>query len=436
MLRALYTIVLTLCSPAIIARARWRARRYPQYRERSLERLGFVPMNRELSQSVIWIHAVSVGEVNAAVPLILALKRQYAGFAIVVTTTTPTGADAVTRQLGNGVTHLFFPLDAPRFLDRFIERIRPSALIVMETEIWPNLFARCQHQHIPVMLANARLSSRSFTKYQMLGRLMAETLAQVSAIAAQDEKDAERFIALGASREITQAIGSLKFDAAFPPSLKEKAQAFRRHLGATRLIFMAGSTRAGEEPLVLEAYRRMRREFPSLLLVLAPRHPDRVADIVSLISRDGLVAVRRSSEQTCTNDTNVYLLDTLGELTAFYAASDVVFVGGSLVPKGSHNVIEPAALGKPVLVGPNIDNFRDACTRLSAAGGLQIVANGDELYDAARRLLADADRRDAVGEFARQVVAQNRGSTDRLLAMIGKVLRPLSSVNEASSESF
>lgn len=398
-----------------------RSRRTPGQAGRWRERLGFYT-GRAPASRPIWIHAVSVGETMAAVPLVRALHEQFDGIAILLTTTTATGAQTVARMLGDSVQHVYFPYDLPRVVQRFLRHFQPRILLVMETELWPNTFAVCHQAGLPIVLANARLSARSMRGYQRVACVSRSTVRIIDHIAAQTSDDAARFIALGAEPARIAVIGSLKFDLDVPASVHEQAAAVRRELGNNRSLLIAASTREGEEALVLDAFRDIERELPQALLLLVPRHPERFDEVAQLCASRGLRFRRRSQGRQCSAQDQVYVVDSMGELPRHYAAADVAFVGGSLLPFGGHNVLEPAVLGRPVLVGPHTFNFTDIVALLSAAGALVVVDDASQLAAAALRWLRDSNERDRVGHLAREVVHRHRGATQRTVGVVRDLL--------------
>ena len=417
MVRALYTALAYALAPVALSRLLWRSRRAPAYRERLPERFGFAP---PLAGNPIWIHAVSVGESQAALPLARAIRAQWPDTPLLITTTTPTGYDQIRRALGDEVHHRYLPYDLPDALNRFLRRIEPRLLVVMETELWPNLFAACGHQRIPVLVANGRLSARSAQSYRRYRRLSRYVMRRITTIGAQTEQDRERFIHIGADPERVRVTGSLKFDVPMPASVREAGQVLRRFCGgAQRRVWVAASTHSGEEAPILEAHAAVRARIPDALLILAPRHPERFK-AVEAQARQRFEVVTRSSGQPCRDATAVYLGDAMGELPVLLAAADLAFVGGSLVPTGGHNVLEPAALGVPVLTGPkaHVFNFLSLCTRLEAAGGLAYLDAVADLPHKVTDLLNDPAARDRMGERGQAFVARNRGAVDRSLAMI------------------
>ena len=413
-----YTLLLYLLLPVALLRLLWRSRRAPGYRERWRERLGLYG-GRPLAAAV-WVHAVSVGEVQAAAPLIRRLQERY-GRGVVVTTTTPTGAQRLRELFDDRVRQVYTPYDLPPAMGRFLDAVRPDLVVVMETEIWPNMLRACEARGVRVVLANARLSARSAQGYARLGTLTRETLGRFAAIAAQGSADAARFRALGAPIERVAVTGSLKFDLHLPASLVERAEVMRRAWGTERPVWVAASTHEGEEEQVLAAHRELRSHRPDALLVLVPRHPERFDRVAALVARQGLALVRRSTQAPCTAEAAVYLGDTMGELPVLIAAADAAFIGGSLVPAGGHNLLEAAAAGVPVAIGPQVFNFAEITALLVAERAAVQVADSAELARVMADWLGDAALRARIGENGRRVVEQNRGALDRLLTLIERV---------------
>ena len=417
-LRLLYTGLLYLILPLALLRLYWRGRQDPGHRQRWRERLGFV---RPLPAGCLWVHAVSVGETRAALPLIRALLNRYPDLPLLVTTTTLTGSRQVREALGEQVHHVYAPYDLPGAVGRFLRQTRPKLAVIMETELWPNLLRQCAVAGIPALIANARLSERSARGYARIRPLTAALLQDVTLIAAQAEADAERFRALGAPR--VEVAGNLKYDLTLPDDLLERERRLRRELlGENRPVWIAASTHAGEDEQVLDAFARLRARWPELLLFLVPRHPERFDGVADLCRQRGLSVVRRSEERSCPLDTAIFLGDSMGELLRFYAAADLAFVGGSLVPTGGHNVLEPALLGLPVLFGPHMFNFTEAGERLLEADAAWRVADAVELAAQVDRLLADPAWRQQAGRRGRAVVEHHRGALAALLGCIGTLL--------------
>lgn len=410
-----YSILLRMLLPIALVRLYLRSLKAPAYRRRIGERLA---LGEAAPRADLWIHAVSVGEVQAAELLIRRLRARDSGLRILVTTTTPTGAARVRDLLGDAVAHRYTPYDLPGVMRRFLDQVRPRLVVVVETEIWPNMLAACARNGIPVVLANARLSARSARGYARVAGLTSETLRRFACIAAQSDADAQRLVALGAAAERVQVTGSIKFDLRQPASQRELAETLRRSWGIQRPVWVAASTHEGEEGQLLEAHRSLLACLPQALLVLVPRHPERFDRVAALVERQGLAMVRRSRAEPCREDTAVLLGDTMGELAAFLAAGDAAFIGGSLVPTGGHNLLEAAAAGVPVAVGPHTFNFAEITEMMVREGAAVRVADAGELAALMRGWLSDAALRTQVGEQGRAVVERNRGALDRLVAVI------------------
>jgi 3-deoxy-D-manno-octulosonic-acid transferase len=417
-LRRLYSALWYLLFPVVVGRLLWRSLRLPAYRRRFRERLGYAA--RSDGAAPVWVHAVSVGEAQAAVPLVRTLRGRYPGIPVAMTTMTPTGAERVRQALGETVKHSYVPYDMPGAVSRFLDRVRPRMVILVETELWPNLIHFAARRGVPVVLVNARLSARSAARYAWAGSLVRSMLRDLSALACQAEPDAQRFAALGVDPKATCVTGNVKFDLKLAASLREEAAVVRREWGVSRPVWVAASTHEGEEDQVLTAAARVKETFPDCLLVLVPRHPERFGRVASLCRRRGHQVVLRSEKRLCRAETDVFLGDSMGELPLFYAASDVAFVGGSLVPVGGHNVVEPAALGMPVLFGPHVFNFESICAMLREAGVGTVVGDAAALAAEVTTYLGDADLRHAAGERARALADANRGALEAVL----KVLTP------------
>ena len=423
MVRQLYSALHYLALPFIFLRLAWRGHRDPGYWERWGERFGRVPALPG-DQRTVWIHAVSVGEVQAAVPLVRALRSGDRDLRIVVTTTTPTGQQRVRQALGNRVLHRYAPYDLPASVRRFLARVHPQLVIIMETELWPNILHQCSRQRIPVLLANARLSERSAASYRRVASTARQMLASVSGIAAQTRQDAARLVSLGARPDRVRVTGNTKFDVRLPASLGEEAQVLRRCFGVDRGVWIAASTHDGEEQQVLQAFETVRQALPDSLLVLVPRHPDRAASVAALAKKFGHVTLTRSESPATCVDASVFIGDTLGELPLFYAASDVAFVGGSLVQEGGHNMLEPAALGIPVIFGPYVHDVVDISERLTQAGAGRKVEDKDELGAAVVEYMQDANLRHVAGQRGREFVEENRGALTLVMELVDELMAP------------
>jgi len=405
--------------PLIMVRFLWRSLKAPAYRQRLLERVA-VFKNPERSPC-IWIHAVSLGEFIAAIPLIKSCLQTWPDRQIVVTTTTPTGSGRVLSNFGQQVFHVYVPLDLKFAVVRFLKKVRPTIAIFMETELWPNLLGECAERKIPVILANARLAPRSFAGYKRIKPLTTEMMRSLSYVCAQSAMDAQRFLDLGLPKERLMVMGNIKFDISVKPETIEQGRQLKHSWGETRLVWMAASTHEGEEIEVIKAHLELLRHYPNALLLLVPRHPERFNRVAELIEDQGFSMVRHSRKQMANEGTQVYLGDTLGEMNTFFAATDVVFMGGSLIPVGGHNLLEPAAQGLPSVTGPQLFNFVAVSEMLNEAKAIMIISEADELASKILQLFADAALRKQMGDAGRMVVEENRGALERLM----KVVTPL-----------
>lgn len=417
-MRYLYTLLFYLVMPFVFLRLWWRSKRIPGYRQGWAERLGYCPYRLEKS---IWVHAVSVGETLAAVPLIKALLQEFPQLPLVVTNMTPTGAARVKAALNDSVKQVYIPYDVPAAVNRFLRRINPQIAIVMETELWPNLFAGCCKRHVPIVIANARLSSKSAQGYAYISSLTRDIFTAIHSLAAQASADAERFIALGLDRKKVTVTGNLKFDLELPVDLSDKSDALQNRLGKQRLTWIAASTHPGEEEIILAAHHFILKKYPSALLILVPRHPDRFTAVAELAAQTFKV-VRRSSGETCSLQTQIYLGDTMGELLLMYSVAQVAFVAGSFAQVGGHNMLEPAVLQKPIITGPVLFNFAEISEMLLKAQGMIIVQNAEELAAQVGDFFADNNYRKLIGENAYQVVAANRGALQKQTGLIRAIL--------------
>ncbi len=421
-MRRIYSFILYLIVPFVLLRLFWLGFRNPDYRRRWKERFGF-PDKITSHDKLIWLHAVSVGEVQASRPLVNALLEEYPDYKILITTMTPTGADSVKQYFGDSVTHLYLPYDLPVSIKHFISVIEPSILIVMETELWPNLFHYCHEKNIPVIVVNARMSEKSAKGYRRFSSFTHSTLENISLVVAQGKKDAERMIALGADEDKVIVTGNLKFDIHLPHSVSEQAQALRRYFSVNRPVWIAASTHEGEEKIILDAFDRVLQQHPQCLLVIVPRHPERSAAVRELCAKRNHKVLSKSDNRECDADVKVFILDTLGELLMYYAAADVAFVGGSLTETGGHNMLEPACLGLPVIMGPHVFNFQEISQLLLDEGAAWKVSNIIELSGRVSGLLGDANLRHSTGELGRDIVLKNRGNVEKIMELIRDFIR-------------
>lgn len=421
LLRGLYSAVLYLLTPITVYHLIWRGFRFSEYFQRWNERYG--SFNQQPEAVDVWLHAVSVGEVNAAAPVVDALRRERPDLRWVITTITPTGSARVSALWGDSVNHVYAPYDLPGAVARFLDHYRPTVALVMETELWPNLLFGCHDRRIPTYILNARLSARSLRGYSVLRPLIARTLRTLKRIAAQSAADAKRFTVLGAAPEQVLDIGNLKFDVRMPAGLQEFREQFRATVGA-RPVWIAASTHEGEEAAVLAIHRELRTQWPDLLLLWAPRHPERFPRVQELVAAAGLRVATRTAQRWPRADSDVLVIDTLGELSAFYACADVAFVGGSLQAIGGHNLLEPAAVGTPVVTGPHLHNFVEIAKRLKEAGALEVGQDARAVAAILRRLLDDPQARAQMAQSGCSLVEHGRGALARTLAMIDGDLPP------------
>jgi len=412
----IYTALLYLIQPLIWLRLWLRGRKAPAYRKRWAERYGFC--KGKVKPDGILLHSVSVGETLAAVPLVRALRHRYPSMPITVTTMTPTGSERAASAFGKDVDHVYLPYDLPGSMNRFLNNVNPRLVIIMETELWPNMIAQLHARNIPLVIANARLSERSAKGYGKLGKFMRRLLKQITLIAAQNAEDGERFITLGLKRSQLTVTGSLKFDISVTPELAARAITLRRQWAPRRQGWIATSTNEGEESVILEAHRKLLERFPTLLLILVPRHPERFATAREMTQKAGFSYTLRSSGEIPSGDTQVVIGDTMGELMLLYGIADLAFVGGSLVERGGHNPLEAAAHAIPVLMGPHIFNFKDICAKLQQADGLITVTDAASLDKEIGTLLTDEDYRLYYGRHAVEVLHQNQGALQRLLQLL------------------
>lgn len=419
-----YNLLFHLVLPFILLRLLWRAVKSPAYARRWGERLGMVGKARaaHTQQQWIWVHAVSVGESIAAAPLIRLLRQTRPEFGIVVTTMTPTGSERVDAMLGDEVCHVYAPYDYSGAVKRFLKHFQPALVVLMETELWPNIVHYSKQSGARVMVLNARLSEKSFRGYQKFATLGRPMLQQIDCIAAQADNDAERFGRLGVAPERLHITGSIKFEVELPSDLDEKTTQMATLIEGKRPVWIAASTRnlgnIAEEEKVIAAYKLCLREIPDLLLILVPRHPERFAAVEKLCKDASLTVVRRSSAATVSELTNVFLGDSMGEMPVYYSLSTIAFVGGSLVNTGCQNVLEPAALGIPIITGPSQFNFQSICEQLQEAGALKVVRNETELAETIIALLTDATSRERMAAAGLRTVAENKGALQRSLQLV------------------
>jgi len=412
-MRCLYSLLLYLLLPGVLLRLWIKGRRDPGYRRHWRERFG---LNAPQSREVIWVHAVSVGEVRAAEPLVRALQARHPGQALLVTVTTPTGRRTVRQLFGDEVFCRYLPYDLSGAVRRFLAVLQPAMLVVMEVELWPNLYTGLAARGVPLYLVNARLSEPSSRAYRRLGSLMRETVGCIRHIAAQSAADRTRFLQLGAHPDRVSVTGNLKYDVALPDDFHARSEQLRERLAGRQPLWIAASTHEGEEAAVLDAHAELREHYPQALLILVPRHPERAVAVGRQCRGKGFT-FRFSSEQE-SDGTSVIIVDELGLLVYCYPLADIAFVGGSLVEKGGHNPIEAVVSGAPVISGPNVDNFADIYAQLFQAGAAVVVRSATELSTRAQQWLGDAQARGRAVSAGQEVTEKNRGAVDRVLAVI------------------
>lgn len=418
-LRYIYTFLFYLALPFVFLRLLWRSRHRVDYRCRWSERLGYCPHTLD---KCIWIHAASVGETIAAIPLIKALQKNYPELPILVTNMTITGAAHTKATFGDSVLQAYVPYDLPVADKRFLQRVNPVIALVIETELWPNMFYACQQRNIPILIANARLSEKSAKGYARVSLITRPMLNAIHTLAVQTQVEANRFRALGMPNDRMVVTGSIKFDVNVPADFKTKSDALREMLGQDRLIWIAASTHATEEDIILAAHKKIIEKFPQALLVLVPRHPERFNQVFALCEQLGFSTVRRSEGIPCTSDTSVYLGDTMGELMLLYSICDVAFIAGSFASIGGHNMLEAAVLSKPIVTGPVLFNFAEISEKLIAANGMLVVQSAEALAQVTGDLFASEEKRITMGGNAKRFVDANRGALAKHLTLIEAIL--------------
>jgi len=408
-MRAIYSILIVLATPFILLYFAVRGLSDRSYLKRWAERFAYkLPHG---NANGILVHAASVGEVNASRELVRALARLYPEKPITVSTLTPTGSAQVGRVLGNNVSTCFIPIDIPWVVTRFLKRLQPALIIVIETEIWPNLYFQAQRQGIPLLMANARLSERSARHYSAASEFVAQTLARVTWIGAQSADDQRRLVECGANPDIVRMTGNLKFDLDIAPSLRETGLALRTHWGQSRFVLVAGSTHEDDEIMLFPAFKKLLEKFPDALLVVVPRHPERFERAAQLARNAGLQTELYSIQgKACSTQAQCFVIDTIGDLMSYYACADIAYVGGGIGDQGGHNALEPAALGLPVLFGPNMDNAREITDQLLACNAAVCVNDMQDFIAASTRILGDANLRDRMGQSGLALVGKNRGA--------------------------
>lgn len=423
MTRSLYTTLFYLAMPLVMLRLCWRSLQSPAYRRRWSERLAFYGTDLSPVRQAVVFHAVSVGEVHAALPLIRAWQEQHPAQPVVVTCSTPTGSARIRALFGDSVIHVYLPYDLPGAVQRFLDRFRPQLLVVLETELWPNLIHHCHERGVAILLANARLSARSHAGYRRIAGMTQAMLSRLDAAAAQSEADALRLCSLGVDPARITVTGSLKFDLEVDEAQQHAGAALRLRCFGDRPVLIAASTREGEDGRVLAAYRLMRASVPTLGLVVVPRHPERFVAAVDLFRAAGFGVMSRSALTGPEASLHIDVLvgDTMGEMQCYYAMADIAFVGGSLVDTGCQNILEPAAMGLPVITGPSLFNFQAVSDVMREAGAQQVVQDETGLAQIVVALLDEPDRRDAMARAAIGFVARSRGATRRILSLMAEL---------------
>lgn len=421
LLRGLYSAVLYLLLPITVYHLVWRGFRVREYFKRWDERYASYPDSG--GQPRVWLHAVSVGEVNAAAPVVNALRALRPDIRWIITTITPTGSQRVRALWGDAVDHVYLPYDVPGSVSRFLCHFRPSLALILETELWPNMLFGCRDRQIPVYILNARLSARSLKGYRVLRPLVGRALRTVTCVAAQSQDDARRFVELGANPQQVRSLGNLKFDID-PPDPGALLEMFRQHVPATRPVWIAASTHEGEEQAVIDIHARLLLRHPDALLLWAPRHPERFPRVDALAREQGWHVTTRSGQQWPQAGSQVFVINTLGELMPFFACAQVAFVGGSLQAIGGHNLLEPAAMGTATVTGPYLHNFAEISRRMNEAGALRICDDAAGVGSTVQALLEDREERERMVQAGRTLVANGRGALQRTLELVAPKLPP------------
>jgi len=410
--RTLYSLAGYLLLPIMVIRLLIKGLKTPSYRHRIFERLGFI---NKIPVPIIWVHCVSVGEFRAATILIDQLILNYSDHRILVTTTTPTGSQAVLEHYQSKVLHFYFPFDLPLVVNHYIKQINPDICILLETEIWPNLIHALNINNIPCLLVNARLSQRSLEKYQKFAQNLAQqTLNKLSVIATQNQNSANRFIELGANTGKVVSTGNIKFDQ--NPSADKTISKKIKTITGKRKVVVFASTHKGEEAQIIDAYLNHKDNINALLVII-PRHPERFNEVYKLVQKHHLNIVKRSISKSC-KDCDILLGDSMGEMMSYFEVADIVFMGGSLNNTGGHNMLEPAALSKPILFGPNVFNFAEISTDLLEQNGAIQVSNADDLFKSIAALLTDTKTAKTLGNNANQYFQSKQGAVNKLIEQV------------------
>lgn len=413
-----YSFLMYLLTPFLVIRLWWKGRRLPAYRERIAER--FCLSKRENKPVDVWVHAVSLGEVIAVIPLVEAILDK--GLSVLITTMTPTGSERVQKYFGIRVGHQYLPYDLPGVTRRFFKQLKPRVGLIMETELWPNLIYQARAANIPLLLANARLSDGSMKKYQWIKLMIKPVLNQFAVILPQSEEDVARFIYLGAEKSRVHMLGNIKFDLHTHSIDDPKFYTLKKYWGMERVTVIAASTHENEESQIITQLRRLQEAIPGVILLIAPRHPERFQDVYQLCVQAGFNTGLRSNLESLSIENDIVVLDSLGELLGLYQISDYAFVGGSLVPVGGHNVLEPIAMNVPVISGNQVHNFRVICHNLDKAKAILLVQEAREVIDGIIKLHTDKVYCQQMVKNAADVFEKNKGTVQRYLQQIEKVL--------------
>ncbi len=415
-MRSLYNVVFFLLLPFILLRLYWRGVKAPEYRKRWLERLAIY--SKQYPQQVIWFHAVSVGEAEAVFPLVKMMQQHHPDAHYLVTSTTPTGSARIKAVLDDTVEHVYLPYDLPFVIKRFLKTFKPQMAVFMEKEIWPNLFTQCGEQNIPLLIINARLSANSAKGYKKIAPLVVPALSNVTAVVTQTQEDCERFIEIGSPGDKTIVAGNIKFDIALPDETIAQGLLLKRQLFPGRFVWVVASTHKGEDDIFMDIYRQLKTEIPELILLIVPRHPERFQTVKRLAEENQLQAVMRSSEEYCMTETDVYIADTMGELKMLYATADIVFVGGSMVPVGGHNILEPLAVDLPVMFGPYMVNFKEIAENVLAMQAAVQCNDKNEIIKTVKRLYNDNEFRQLLIANGEEFLTNNQGATDKVFDIL------------------
>lgn len=419
-MKIIYTLIFTLLTPFILLRLYWKGIKTPAYRQRWQERLGVY--NQKHPKNTLWFHAVSLGEAEAVFPLIKQLQSAYPQQSILVTTTTVTGSSRIQSVLGSTVSHVYLPYDTPCALQRFFGHFQPKIAVIMEKEMWPNLFSECGKRKLPLFIINARLSEKSAHHYKKISRLVHPTLRNVTHILAQTEEDRQHFIHIGAAQNKVTVSGNLKFDITPSKSLLAQGKSLKDTLFNKRFVWVVASTHKGEEARLINCYQSLKKTIPELLLLLVPRHPERFSEVKALVNEKKLQLVMRSSHQNCSPETDVYIADTVGELKMLYAAADICFVGGSLLPVGGHNILEPLSVGTPTLFGSYMFNFKEITAHVIAQKACIQCKTEDEVVLNIKNLYKNKPDRELLTQNGHSFLQKNTGAMKSTLQTLNPYL--------------